>query len=371
MCFPVVLVGGVGISYYGGMELDGEKAAAFIAGIPGGGIGTLLCGDAVDVLAALEDPFRAGDGVRLVAYSWPCMPVVDAALRDVTERLARLAGAVWPGWYGGVARFGGEGEYARDSRDAAAVQEILQAREGVNVAWLRAALRCCRAGRLPLPRGFAHEVHAAQLVRAVAPERLVLCLALEREQEAGAHLLAFARVTEWVARETGARVAALVPEAHGKRPELDAILHGAETLPREHAMVADLAGDERPSVVVPPIVGCPHPESPGEQLLAQWLARDAELAPLFGFNQWVEVSNGERFLVDLLWVEGRLVVEVDGYAWHSRPHAFRQDRYRDYRLMLSGYLVLRLPHDAVMADVALQAEKIRDMVHYLRQRPKI
>jgi hypothetical protein len=31
-------------------------------------------------------------------------------------------------------------------------------------------------------------------------------------------------------------------------------------------------------------------------------------------------------------------------------------------LQLSGYLVLRLPHDSVMADVELAIDKIRDLV---------
>jgi very-short-patch-repair endonuclease len=44
--------------------------------------------------------------------------------------------------------------------------------------------------------------------------------------------------------------------------------------------------------------------------------------------------------VDLL-VEGRLVVEIDGYAYHSSPQQFADDRRRDAALAAMGSQVLR------------------------------
>jgi len=46
--------------------------------------------------------------------------------------------------------------------------------------------------------------------------------------------------------------------------------------------------------------------------------------------------------VDALWAEQRLVVELDGYAFHSSRGAFERDRNRDARLQIAGYRVLRL-----------------------------
>jgi hypothetical protein len=45
---------------------------------------------------------------------------------------------------------------------------------------------------------------------------------------------------------------------------------------------------------------------------AKALSADAELGPLFGFNQFVDTVRGSRPKVDLVWTEGRLVVELDG-----------------------------------------------------------
>ena len=63
--------------------------------------------------------------------------------------------------------------------------------------------------------------------------------------------------------------------------------------------------------------------------------------------------------VDMFWREQGLVVEVDGYAFHSARDAFERDRIRDARLVASGIRVLRVtwrrltakPH-AIVADLA-------------------
>ena len=48
-----------------------------------------------------------------------------------------------------------------------------------------------------------------------------------------------------------------------------------------------------------------------------------------------------RHEVDLLWTAQRLVVEVDGYAFHGSRHAFERDRRRDADLVAAGYRVIR------------------------------
>lgn len=46
--------------------------------------------------------------------------------------------------------------------------------------------------------------------------------------------------------------------------------------------------------------------------------------------------------VDFIWPAHRLVVEVDGYAFHSTRDAFERDRRRDADLIREGYRVIRL-----------------------------
>lgn len=45
--------------------------------------------------------------------------------------------------------------------------------------------------------------------------------------------------------------------------------------------------------------------------------------------------------VDALWANERVVVELDGLAYHLNRHAFQTDRERDRKLTLAGYKVLR------------------------------
>jgi very-short-patch-repair endonuclease len=48
------------------------------------------------------------------------------------------------------------------------------------------------------------------------------------------------------------------------------------------------------------------------------------------------------FEVDFAWRSQRVIVEVDGYAFHSSARAFERDRERDATLAARGYVVLRV-----------------------------
>jgi hypothetical protein len=51
--------------------------------------------------------------------------------------------------------------------------------------------------------------------------------------------------------------------------------------------------------------------------------------------------------VDFAWPAARLIVEVDGFAWHSSRDAQRNDVTRQRRLTLAGWAVLRFTADEV------------------------
>jgi very-short-patch-repair endonuclease len=71
-----------------------------------------------------------------------------------------------------------------------------------------------------------------------------------------------------------------------------------------------------------------------ERFLA--LLRSAEL-PLPELNVLVD-----GYEVDFLWRDHQLVVEVDGFRFHSSRRAFERDRRRDADLQAAGFSVLRL-----------------------------
>ncbi len=98
-----------------------------------------------------------------------------------------------------------------------------------------------------------------------------------------------------------------------------------------------------------------HPRHGGAPLLRRLL--DAEGGPVFTRSQaeekLLEITSGAelprpelnvkvlRHEVDFLWRAARVVVEVDGYAFHSSARSFAADRRRDAELTAAGYRVLR------------------------------
>jgi very-short-patch-repair endonuclease len=50
----------------------------------------------------------------------------------------------------------------------------------------------------------------------------------------------------------------------------------------------------------------------------------------------------EGFEVDLLWRGHNLIVEIDGWAYHSMRSSFEHDRRRDQRLITAGWRVIRV-----------------------------
>jgi hypothetical protein len=70
----------------------------------------------------------------------------------------------------------------------------------------------------------------------------------------------------------------------------------------------------------------------------------------------------EGFEVDCLWPEHRLVVELDGYAFHRDRAAFERDRRRDGALQLAGYRVIRVTHRRLVEEQAAVVAELRALL---------
>jgi very-short-patch-repair endonuclease len=70
----------------------------------------------------------------------------------------------------------------------------------------------------------------------------------------------------------------------------------------------------------------------------------------------------DRFEVDFLWRDLRLIVEVDGWDSHRTRSAFEEDRARDARLTVLGYEVVRFTWRQVTRDQATVAKTIRTLL---------
>jgi very-short-patch-repair endonuclease len=67
----------------------------------------------------------------------------------------------------------------------------------------------------------------------------------------------------------------------------------------------------------------------------------------------------EGIEVDFVWHDRRLIVEVDGYAYHRSPTAFEADRERDVTLTTKGWRVLRFTWTQVTQRAGWVATAIR------------
>lgn len=70
--------------------------------------------------------------------------------------------------------------------------------------------------------------------------------------------------------------------------------------------------------------------------------------------------------VDLL-VEGRVVVECDGFAYHGDRAAFGEDRRRDRELHARGFVVLRFTYHDVMTDPDRVIREVRRVLTRVRR----
>jgi very-short-patch-repair endonuclease len=68
------------------------------------------------------------------------------------------------------------------------------------------------------------------------------------------------------------------------------------------------------------------------------------------------------FVVDFLWRDRSLVVEVDGYRFHRGRSAFEADRARDARLKILGYDVVRFTWRQLTEEPADVAATLRVLI---------
>lgn len=80
--------------------------------------------------------------------------------------------------------------------------------------------------------------------------------------------------------------------------------------------------------------------------------------------------DGKAFRPDLaIWVPGdpsiKIIVECDGFAYHSSKEAFQRDRARDRQLMGAGFRVRRYAGTEIYADPIAAGKDLVDFLHSL------
>lgn len=92
--------------------------------------------------------------------------------------------------------------------------------------------------------------------------------------------------------------------------------------------------------------------------LCRLCLEDAGLRP-FETQYVVGTAGGTIGRVDFAWPEQRLVVEVDGYAFHADRSTYRNDRRRGNALVLAGWRVLRFSWEDVVGSPQVVVAQVR------------
>jgi hypothetical protein len=75
------------------------------------------------------------------------------------------------------------------------------------------------------------------------------------------------------------------------------------------------------------------------------------------YNAYVEAE-----LVDVVWRDHRLIVEIDGWSFHRSKRSFADDRRRDRKLVKAGWRVVRFPADDVLYRPGAVAAEISELL---------
>ncbi len=335
--------------------------------------GSILAVDGIglaDLRVLCEACEPAQDSPTLLFLPLPPRRTSTAMVEDVVARLAEIALKLWPIWLGSEPLPHAGTDRLGRMAVAAAARRLARQVGGMLLPWAEAAALQALEGRVPRVPATAQAVELAQLARLVAPGRLILATEVPSDLDT-VSASAMVHALEWIARHMHGAVIAVFPDPPARDTPFDRIRFGARHFIRVDPVVDDEATEDGQSPPAEPWLlpwrGRPHPLSAIEQRMARLLSADADLGPLFLFNQVIATTRGSRPRVDLLWPAGRLVVELDGYADHGTRSAFMRDRQRDFELVLSGYTVLRLANEEVAQDCARALEKIRDLVQHRKQ----
>ncbi|WP_448059264.1 type IV toxin-antitoxin system AbiEi family antitoxin domain-containing protein [Cellulomonas hominis] len=185
-------------------------------------------------------------------------------------------------------------------------------------------------------------------------------------------LLARGVVLHWDAAVGPEQVAA-------RRPAADlpvALLHTMSCLPAQEVVAAMDAALNRGLTELPDLLACrPRAERVRfDRLLRRVDGRSQSICETFarlalaqaGLHVELQVPVAGVGLVDLL-VEGMVVVELDGMAYHSGREQFREDRRRDRALELLGVPVLRFTYEDAVRGTGRLVHEVTTLVRTVQR----
>lgn len=306
-----------------------------------------LAGLTAEQLAVSLDPLP-DDAPVVIRYHLSLKPSSPLdVVADVLERLEAVAADLFPAWLPGADVIATRSDFDRRVvRELAHRQAADSGHFGPFLAELAdAALR----GGTPAQR-FGPEVRARGLARTIGDSYgrtgVVLLIGPGPKVDHEADQRCAAAAFEWLAGNGAIGVWLTT----GVLPLVDRYRTWRLPVPAYvDALSADAAGETPSPIDYPALAGAPHPASVAEQTLERCMVR-CEWAVGRAWNQqYASYSLAPPIRVDLMWLDERCVVEIDGPD-HRGILKYAADRRRDNGLMLDGFAVLRFTNDEIVDD---------------------
>jgi hypothetical protein len=270
---------------------------------------------------------------RMLRLDFAGVGTTTLAIDRILNDLADLAAALWPDWH------------------------APQSPKPLMPAWRRAATRFASKGLRPRFPRVAHETEFAHLLSVLPGLALVAEVDSLRSERAAPIIAAL----DWCRRH-GAAVVALLAEEPAHEAPWDVLLYNA-------IIVDPTSVEPATRRLILSATDIALRGSAIERRLREALQAAPDLAGLFEDEVTLQLGTlGLTPRVDLLWRDGKVVVEIDGPE-HERDPNYGADRHRDYELLVAGYLVLRLTNAEVELDLARSLEKVRRVVNLRRGSP--
>ena len=94
-----------------------------------------------------------------------------------------------------------------------------------------------------------------------------------------------------------------------------------------------------------------------------------ELADAIENEHWFgDPQKHSRYRVDFILKDARLIVELDGYAYHSTPAQLKKDAIRQRYLSRAGYTVIRFTGSEIACNPAARVSEVRTIYKERMQR---
>lgn len=301
-------------------------------------------GDAIAV--ALED--LSEEGPALIRVRAEPSDRKSAIIDGVLAALTRVAVELFPAWLPGAATVNGH-----SSLDFAAVRiharRLAATSSHYGPFLFDLAQRALSEVAVTTRRQFAEAEVAEGLARVLGASwrrnRVALVIGTDELTPPRQHALASA--SEWLAARGFA-----VWLVDDPIPAVDRISTVYVTLPEylREIRAAESPNLRESTVEYRAVAGKPHPGSEVEKRVDRELAKHAWAASRRLNHPFQHSVIAQRYLLDIVWLDDRFVVELDGEE-HFSPWRRAKDSQRDEILRGLGFHVLRIPNERVLTNV--------------------